>query len=128
MCILQQITKLELKTNVHPNTDGSPWGWVQIEGTRIEVARWSGHGDKNRWVNIVTAVNEYASLKSLIDAYEGTIVDKANRIKEIESEVERLKEVLRECGKMLSNYTYSGDSAEIKTYNKVKSTLQNSGQ
>lgn len=45
--------RLELKTNVHPNVDGSPWGWVQIEGTRIEIAVWSGDSQKKLWNRII---------------------------------------------------------------------------
>lgn len=38
-------TKFEISKNVHPNTDGSPWGWIQITGTKIRVATWSGHNE-----------------------------------------------------------------------------------
>ena len=29
-------------TNVHPNTDGTPWGWVEAVGSVGSVAYWSG--------------------------------------------------------------------------------------
>lgn len=40
--------RLEVYTNRHPNTDGTPWGWVEDENRR-RVACWSGEREREEW-------------------------------------------------------------------------------
>jgi len=84
-----------------------------------------------RFVEIQRLKDENASLNSLIDAYEGTIVDKTNRIKEIESELERLKKQKAELTNHVKIFTemYAAENTVLFDWiQDAKFTLQNSGQ
>jgi hypothetical protein len=61
--------KIELKKNAHPNTDGSPWGWIGLDATRIRVATWSGHEEKKYCESIVRAVNTHAQLVEALEKF-----------------------------------------------------------
>ena len=55
--------KFEIKTNVHPNTDGSPWGWIIIiEGSRIRVAMWSGKEERKLCEELCKSHNSQFSI------------------------------------------------------------------
>lgn len=49
--------KLELSDNVHPCTNGEPWGWVKVAGTSLRVATYSGTKEKEMCRNLVDAYN-----------------------------------------------------------------------
>lgn len=49
--------KLELSDNVHPCTNGEPWGWVKVAGTSLRVATYSGCKEKEMCRNLVDAYN-----------------------------------------------------------------------
>ena len=51
------MNRLAISDNVHPNTDGSPWGWIVVEGTKVRVATYSGHEEKKRCKELVSVYN-----------------------------------------------------------------------
>lgn len=49
--------ELRLSDNKHPNTDGSPWGWIIISGTNIRVATYSGKIERDNCEKLVNLYN-----------------------------------------------------------------------
>ena len=50
-------SKLKLSDNSHPNTNGSVWGFVMIEGTGIRVATYSGETEREFCKKLVNLHN-----------------------------------------------------------------------
>lgn len=40
--------RLEVRTNRHPNCDGSPWGWYEVWPLDAHVGHWSGRNKEKR--------------------------------------------------------------------------------
>lgn len=40
--------KIQVKTNRHPNCDGSPWGWYELWPLGITIGYWSGFKNEKR--------------------------------------------------------------------------------
>lgn len=50
-------SKLKLSDNSYPNTNGSVWGFVMIEGTGIRVATYSGETEREFCKKLVNLHN-----------------------------------------------------------------------
>jgi hypothetical protein len=59
--------KLALSDNVHPNLDGSPWGWIVIDGTRIRVATFSRYEERKMCRILVDTYNRCQDVAPLIE-------------------------------------------------------------
>lgn len=80
----QKAIELEISDNVHPNLDGSPWGWLVLKGTRIRVATYSGREEKARCKQIIEQLA--GRLKSL--------EEKDKRIGELENDNKEVRNAL----------------------------------
>lgn len=56
--------RLELIDNAHPNTDGSPWGWIVVQGTKNRVATYSGYKEKEMCKHLVDINNHLLEAQS----------------------------------------------------------------
>lgn len=54
--------KIEVHTNVHPNTDRSPWGWVTLNNSKFRIATWSGNDERKVFEQIREQLNAYSTL------------------------------------------------------------------
>ena len=42
------VERLRTRANAHPNTDGTPWGWVEdSRGREVPGLRWSGQSERD---------------------------------------------------------------------------------
>jgi hypothetical protein len=54
--------KIALSDNVHPNCDGSPWGWIVYQDSpRTRIATYGGYDEKARCEAIAKIVNAHAA-------------------------------------------------------------------
>lgn len=106
--------QFRISKNVHPNTDGSPWGWIVLENSpRVRVATWSGDEEYKYCQQLIEASQQTASLREENEKLHGmwsaseririfdaqSAIREANslrgRIEQLQEEVERLRGLLK---------------------------------
>lgn len=87
----EQYTVLTLSKNVHPNTDGSPWGWIILDGSKIRFATWSGCDEQKRCEEMLRVYNQAKELiKENSEALTAYNLE-CKRNDELQKEIDRLK-------------------------------------
>jgi predicted DNA-binding protein YlxM (UPF0122 family) len=107
----KKVGRIYVSKNVHPNTDGSPWGWIVLdESRRVRIATWSGYDElrmceqiaegHNASLHLAEKQKAYDTLREEMESWKKENfenVEEANKtITEQAQEIDRLKALVNE--------------------------------